>query len=234
MTEFVRFPKTPHLVWLGAGKPRDDKVLSSVGAEDLLSHAVVVEEKLDGANLGISVGSDLVPRVQNRGAYVSLESAHPQFKPLRHWLSARRQSLIDALTPEMILFGEWCYAKHSIQYTRLPDWFVAFDVYDHGAGKFWSAERRDALVLEIGLAVVPRLGQGKFDLEDMKRLLGRSRFADGPAEGLYIRWDCGGYLEQRAKLVRAEFTQAIGEHWTRASIRPNHLAPAHAAHHRFF
>lgn len=232
MTEFVRFPRTPHLLWLGSGRPRDDKVLSCVDAEEVLSHAVVVEEKLDGANLGISVGSDQVLRVQNRGAYLSLDSAHPQFKPLRQWLSARRQPLIDALTPELILFGEWCYAKHSIHYTRLPDWFVAFDVYDRAAERFWSVERRDAFVLELGLTAVPRLAQGKFDVEGVTRLLGPSRFADEPAEGLYVRWDRGDYLEQRAKLVRAEFTQAIGAHWTRAPIQPNQLAPAHAARHR--
>ena len=57
------------------------------------------------------------------------------------------------------------------------------------------------------------------------KLLGPSRFADGPAEGIYVRWDRDGFLERRAKLVRAEFTQAIAEHWSRLSIRPNQVIP---------
>ena len=28
MTDFFRFPHTPHIAWLGQGTPRDDKVLS--------------------------------------------------------------------------------------------------------------------------------------------------------------------------------------------------------------
>ena len=130
MTEFVRFPKTPHLAWLGPDRPRDDKVMSPDEAGELLAHVVVVEEKVDGANIGISVDAGDVLRVQNRGTFLSLDSLHPQFRPLRQWLSTRRPSLIDALTPDLVLFGEWCYAVHSIRYTRLPDWFLAFDV-DH-------------------------------------------------------------------------------------------------------
>lgn len=225
MTDFVRFPRTPHLAWLGTGVPRDDKVLPPADARDLLSHVVTVEEKLDGANIGISVDVGQTLRVQNRGAYLSLESAHPQFRPLGQWLSVRHDALLDALSSNLILFGEWCYAKHSIHYTRLPDWFVAFDVYDRMAAQFWSVERRDAFVLDLGLAVVPRLAHGRFDLEGIKSLLGPSRFSDGPSEGLCVRLDVGGYLQGRAKLVRAEFTQAISEHWTRAPIRPNGLAP---------
>ena len=62
------------------------------------------------------------------------------------------------------------------------------------------------------------------------KLLGPSRFADGPAEGLHVRWDRDGFLERRAKLVRAEFTQTIAEHWSRLSIRANHVVPpGHAA-----
>jgi hypothetical protein len=29
-----------------------------------------------------------------------------------------------------ILFGEWCRAQHSVFYSRLPDYFLAFDIWD--------------------------------------------------------------------------------------------------------
>jgi hypothetical protein len=219
--EFVRFPRTPHLAWLGAGEPRDDKVMSPPEARELLAHAVIVEEKLDGANLGISIDAEGELRVQNRGAYLEMDSLHPQFRPLRQWLGHHRLRLIDSLRPDLILFGEWCFATHSIHYTHLPDWFIGFDVYDRSVERFWSVDRRDPLMAAMGLAVVPRLAHGRLGMEDLVRLLGQSHVTGGHAEGLYVRRDHDGYLEQRAKLVRAEFTQTIGEHWSRQAIRPN-------------
>lgn len=224
MSEFLRFPKTPHLAWLGPGRPRDDKELPVAEMQALLSHAVLVEEKVDGANLGFSVGVDERLQVQNRGNFLDEASLHPQFKPLRHWLAVHRDALVKALGHDLILFGEWCYATHSVHYTRLPDWFIAFDVYDRPAGKFWSAERRNRLAHMLELAVVPALAKGRFTLEEVKRFLAVSRFADAEAEGVYVRWDTNDHLEQRAKLVRGEFTQAMDEHWSRGPLRLNRLA----------
>jgi hypothetical protein len=151
VTDFIRFPRTPHLAWLGAGEPRDDKILAAEEVRDLLAQEVIVEKKLDGANLGISVGADGALRIQSRGAFLDLASLHPQFRPLRNWLAVHQRPLSDTLAGGQILFGEWSYARHSIHYTRLPDWFIAFDVYDPPAGHFWSVPRRDALIHGLGI-----------------------------------------------------------------------------------
>lgn len=68
MTDFFRFPHTPHLAWIGTDAPRDDKVLDLAEATSLLAGYVLVEEKLDGANLGLSLANDGRLRVQNRGS----------------------------------------------------------------------------------------------------------------------------------------------------------------------
>lgn len=226
MNELQRFPHTPHLAWLGPGKPRDDKVLSPAEVAELLSGDVVVEEKIDGANLGLSIGDDGALRAQNRGKYLTLEHASGQWKTLPRWLAPRIDALSDALFPDLILFGEWCVAVHSVHYTRLPDWFVAFDVFDRRRGEFWSVERRDALASRLGIALVPRLARGHFDLRKLQGMLGDSRYADGPAEGIYVRREDGQELVGRAKLVRPEFVQAIDEHWSRRPLRTNALAPS--------
>lgn len=223
MTDFFRFPHTPHLAWLGEGQPRGDKVLAPHDVRELLARTVVVEEKVDGANLGFSVDEQGVLRAQNRGAYLELDSPKAQFKPLKRWLQPRAEALAAALFPDLILFGEWCYAVHSVRYTRLPDWFLAFDVFDRASGEFWSAGRRNALTAELGLAVVPQLGSGHFDLPQLTALLGNSRLSDGPAEGLYVRQDAGDQSVARAKLVRREFVQAIDEHWSKKALVPNGL-----------
>lgn len=220
---FFRFPHTPHLAWLGRAQPRDDKVLSPAEVAGILRDEVLVEEKVDGANVGISVDEEGELRAQNRGSYLEPTSAHPQFKLLFRWLARRRDVLTEALFPDLMLFGEWCWAVHSVRYTRLPDWFLAFDVYDRAQERFWSAARRDELVRSLGLELVPRLDEGHFSLTELRAMLGKSRLSDGPAEGLYVRRDEGDYLADRAKLVRPEFVQAIGDHWSRRAIESNQL-----------
>ncbi len=77
---------------------------------ELLSGEVVVEEKVDGANLGFSVGDAGALRAQNRGRYLDLTSLDGQWRPLRRWLSSRAHALSDALGPKLMRFGEWYYA----------------------------------------------------------------------------------------------------------------------------
>lgn len=225
MSDFFRFPHTPHLAWLGRGSPRDDKVLSPSEAQDLLSEAVIAEEKLDGANIGFSISPVGELRVQNRGQYLQ-PPFQGQFSRLGSWLSVHRDQLESALFPDLTLFGEWCAARHSIGYTGLADLFLGFDVYDQKAGRFWSTTRRNRLFAQIGITPVPQRLGGKTDLEDLKRLLSEesSLFRAGPMEGLVIRKEDTDWLTQRAKLVRADFTQAITEHWSRRGVEWNRLA----------
>lgn len=228
MTDFFRFPRTPHLTWLSPGEPRADKVLAPSETDVFLAGEVVVEEKLDGANLGFSVDDGGVLRAQNRGSYLDLEAPQGQWKPLKRWLSTRRHALADALSPDLILYGEWCYAVHSVRYSRLPDWFLAFDVFDKATHEFWCADRRNALCRSLDVEVVPELGRGRFLLEELKNMLSNSTLTDGPAEGLYVRREEGGLMVERGKIVRAEFVQAIEEHWSRRGIEVNGLAPSRA------
>ena len=61
-------------------------------------------------------------------------------------------------------------------------------------------------------------------MAELKQLLGASRVGQGVMEGLVVRREAGGFTTARAKLVRAEFTQAIDEHWSRGPLRRNKLA----------
>ncbi|MCG8312447.1 MAG: RNA ligase family protein [Pseudomonadales bacterium] len=225
MTEFFRFPHTPHITWLGEGSPRDDKVLSRQEVDDFLIGEVLVEEKLDGANLGISINAEDELQAQNRGQYL-IEPYSGQFSRLTSWLGQHRYQLLDHLQPDWILFGEWCAAKHSLDYLSLPDWFVLFDVYDRQQEKFWSNTRRDNLAGKLGLQVVPDLYQGKITLKQLIDLLSssKSRYRKGTPEGVVIRKQTRDWCEARAKLVRAEFTQAIDDHWRSRSIEWNKVS----------
>jgi ATP-dependent RNA circularization protein (DNA/RNA ligase family) len=224
VSQFFRFPRTPHLAWLGDALPRDDKLLSANEALALLAQDVAVEEKLDGANLGISVGADGKLRAQNRGQYV-ISTPLGQFKNLTRWTDLRERALADALGTNLILFGEWCAARHSLHYVNLPDWFVVFDVFDRSVSRFWSTSRRNRLACKLGLSVVPTLLRGMTSLQALKSLVesASSQFGLCPVEGIVIRKETSDWLTMRAKLVRTEFVQEIGEHWRQRSIEWNQL-----------
>ncbi|MCC6393497.1 MAG: RNA ligase family protein [Bryobacterales bacterium] len=222
-----KFPRTPHLAWLGPGLPRDDKVLSPEERALFLEGGLVIEEKADGANIGIGFDDTAEPVVWNRGT-VLCAGAHPQFQAFWPWLAQRRNALWEAMQGNLILFGEWCFAVHSVHYDRLPDYFLAIDVYDRQAGRFWISRRRDDWTARVGVAAVPVLARGRFGLDDLKRLLNStaSRLGSEPIEGIYLRREEEPWLLKRAKLVRPEFTQSIEKHWTGRQMEKNTVLPS--------
>ncbi len=220
--DFLKFPDTPHLIWLGTAAVRQDKVLACVDAESFLRQGVIVEEKVDGANLGIRFDSHGNLLAQNRANLVG-RGTKDQFAPLWKWLADRETKLFDTLEDRLILFGEWCYARHSIHYTRLPDFFLAFDIFDKREQQFMSSPRRDEIAAELDLATVPKVGEGVFSLSGISSLIGPSFLYDGPMEGIYLRQENPTWLIQRAKVVRAEFVQQIGEHWSKQPLVVNRL-----------
>lgn len=159
--DLFKFPRTRHLFDAGGSSvSRDDLVMdrgeeaafySSAGKRRQL---VALEEKVDGANLGISLGEDMRLRAQNRSHYVD-SSTHRQFSTLDAWLEEHAGALYPVLASgESVLFGEWLYAKHSVHYTRLPGYFLAFDIYERAEGKFLSRRERNRRLEGSGIPVV--------------------------------------------------------------------------------
>jgi ATP-dependent RNA circularization protein (DNA/RNA ligase family) len=201
-------------------------VLSAGERNEFLSGEVIVEEKVDGANIGISsIRGDLA--VQNRGEYIT-RPAHPQFSALWPWLDVHRQMLRELLGHKLVLFGEWCFAVHTLRYDALPDWFLGFDIYERGPDKFWSAERRNALLIRGGISAVGEISRGRYTLRQLADLASStwSRYSRASVEGIYLRRDSGPWLKSRAKIVRTEFAQSIDEHWSARAIQHNHLRRA--------
>lgn len=227
MKALYRFPHTPHLAWLGNGPVRDDKVFSPEEVKAFLAEPVSIEEKVDGANLGFSLSPEGSLRIQKRGDYL-LQPYQGQFSGLKIWLDLHGPHLeAFLLEPEhqgLILFGEWCAARHSVAYTHLPDPFLLFDVADPEKQRFWGRNRRDAAAHLLGLATVPLLQDNR--RHTLNRLRSeidelQSRYHPGPPEGVILRKDGPEWCKARAKLVRPDFTQAIEEHWSSRPIEWN-------------
>ncbi|KAI8600137.1 hypothetical protein EDD21DRAFT_306951 [Dissophora ornata] len=187
---------------------------------------LTVEEKMDGANIGFSVlHFKTMEGVQNRNHFVHPDD-HWQFKKLSGWLERHREDILwlykvlqDGLAP-YVLYGEWMYAKHSVQYTGLRSWFVPFDLFDIKTGTFVSRALFRKAMAQTQLTPNPiiqsrsALMRGSSEVEtttdcptDKPPLQQKDR-----VEGLYFRIDQGDRLLMRSKVVRPDFI-AGEERW---------------------
>lgn len=219
MTNFFRFPQTPHIKWIGEGLPREDKLMGQGEIDQFINGYLSIEEKMDGANVGFSLDDQGKLRAQNRGQYI-VQPYAGQYNRLKAWLDVHGETIRDCLEPSLILFGEWLAAKHSLDYDNLSDWFMVFDVYDRERGAFWSVERRNELAELAGLATVPLCDQGYFTLEKLVDMANSraSVHRKGNLEGIVARRDEGDWCVARGKIVREDFKQAIEEHWSKRTI----------------
>lgn len=206
---FFRFPATHHIARLPAVvSPHSPLPALAPFARLLLSRQVSAEEKLDGANLGLSLSSSGRIQVQCRDQYLARPFSG-QFAELSGWLARHEAKLRQVLSPNLILFGEWCSVRYALEYTALPDLFLLFDVYDRDAGRFWSTRRRDAFAKTAGLSLVGRVLQGHTNLRELTRIVctASSNYRTGALEGLVIRHDSADWCLERGKLVRPGFVQ---------------------------
>jgi atypical dual specificity phosphatase len=226
----IKFPRTHHIFDAGgSGVSRDDLVLNDSDVNDYINCALTLEEKVDGANLGISIDKEYKIAFQNRSHYVTYNTS-TQFKALQQWQEIHEGDLFSILEPNRhILYGEWCYAKHSIEYTDLPGYFLAFDIFDKKENKFYSRKKFHEEMSKTSIPMVPIIDtvtfSNKTEMKDRltKYLDTKSVFRDGPVEGVYIRKDDGEWLQKRCKLVRPDFIQGIDEHWTKKELVKNRV-----------
>lgn len=225
---FDGFPRTNFL--FNDGKlPRTVVKRQLLSPEQLarcLEGPLVVEEKLDGSCTGLSFSDDGVLYFQGKTKYLG-QKTHPQHHIFFNWAWTIRDNLWETLGPGRILHGEWLLAKHTMKYTELPAYFVAFDIYERPTatrdGWFWTADSRDAILTSLGIPSVPRITVGSF--KQLNHLLtladGPSAFGSPTKEGVYVRLEQGGQLSLRAKYVRPEFRQKHLEEddWASYEIR---------------
>ncbi len=162
--DILKFPRTKHILDAGGnGVTRDDLLMSKKDAERFIKKKVIsVEEKIDGANLGISISEDFEILAQNRSHFVT-SSSHKQFATIDSWISTNREDLVKILqNGRFILFGEWMYAKHSIYYTRLPNHFIAFDIFDVRNKSFLGRRKRNEMLKDTEIPSVPLLVEREF------------------------------------------------------------------------
>lgn len=235
--EFVKYPRTPHL--FGSKGTDDDKHLNEAESTRFIAdESLIVEEKIDGTNVGIHFTSDGKMVLQCRGHLIT-QGMHPQYDLFKQWTTVKRSRIEERLEDRYILFGEWLYARHSVHYRQLPHYFFEFDIYDKEQEAFLSLEQRLTLIDGTGIETVPVLHRGAIGKKELAALIGPSWFdsefdnpmtgrTDNLMEGLYLRVEAAGVVAGRAKFVRPEFVEKVkqSEHWQHQAMVPNILKPA--------
>jgi len=236
MSKIVKYPRTYHIE--GSRFQPGDEDLDSVPFSVLSDRPTVIEEKVDGANTGISFAADGQMLLQSRGHYLTGGPREKHFNLFKQWAYSLSGPLGEVLGNSYILYGEWLYAKHTVFYDFLPHYFMEYDVLDLETSQFLSTEARKKLLSGLPLVSVPVLFSGVLKShKQMMHFMEKSNFIQPGhlerlrsscrelgldeerclketdkseiREGLYIKIEEDGIVKARYKYVRASFLTAI-------------------------
>jgi hypothetical protein len=207
---FYAFPRTPHIGG-SAGSGDDDAFVDELRALDS-DETLVVEEKVDGANVSLHFEDDRwAPVLQKRSGLIEASERFAQYDVFRNWALERVESLRPVLGERFVLFGEFLFAQHCVAYTRLPDLLLVFDVFDKQQQVFLSRDRVTALLGECVRQVPLLLRQSAtVTREQLAQLVGEpSAFSDELREGVYVRIERAGAVVERFKFRRPTFVPGV-------------------------
>lgn len=231
----IKYPRTPHLEGsrhqLG-DSPEDQKL---AGLRDV---SLVWEEKLDGANSGISFDFTGTLHLQSRGHFLTGGGREAHFSLLKTWAQTHAPRMYEVLGTRFRIYGEWLFAKHTVFYDALPAYFMEFDVLDTQDGSFLSTDARRELLFGLPIVPVPVIARKPVktvkEVRDMiaptlyrtphwrdaliqaaetsgSRLDMVERQTDMSelSEGHYVKREDNGAVVDRYKFVRSDFLQTI-------------------------
>jgi hypothetical protein len=124
----IKYPRTRHVE--GSRLQRGDEDLDVVPLSQLYGKHLIIEEKVDGANSGISFDATEHLLLQSRGHYLAGGPREAQFTLFKQWAATHAETLYCALGDRYIAYGEWLYSKHTVFYDRLPHFWMEFDILD--------------------------------------------------------------------------------------------------------
>lgn len=210
MSDLYKYPRTPHLPF-SKGATSDDKILKTTSHFN--GKTIVVTEKMDGENTTI---------YNNYYHARSLDSKH---KDYHSYLLTKILPVLQYQIPEgWRICGEYLYAKHSIYYDNLKDYFLTFSIWNEkNICLSWNETKEYCELLSINL--VPELFVGKYDEKIVKEIAEKTVEKGG--EGIVIRnfneFSYKNFSQNIAKYVRKGHVQT-DNHWSLSEITKNKLA----------
>lgn len=212
----TKYPRTPHLPF-SEGMTNDDRMIESL--EGLLgAKEVVITEKMDGSNTCLNQ-ENVFARSHNQKAH------HESF----NWIKSYWAQIKFQIPTSYDLFGENCYAIHSIEYKALSSYFYLFGIR---SGKKWSSWAEvEEMGKSLGLETSPVLFKGQIKTEAelrkiAKEIMSQESVFGGDREGFVIRstdsFSDDDFDRMIGKCVRKNHVQT-DEHWMHQKVRPQKL-----------
>jgi len=204
------YPRIPHL----------DKSISNMTHDDIQLDSGIqfpitcwVQEKVDGANMGVSWTSGPVLRNRNnilKKGYIKKETpAKLQFRPAWNWIHEHGKeirNISEELMSPVTIYGEWLVAKHSIEYNKLPDWFLAYDIYSVEDDKYLAPDVVEKLLSDTGIKYIK---SHKVTFNNIREIVEwaekPSEYRNGVREGIVIKTSNGRFVDRTFKVVNRFF-----------------------------
>lgn len=248
LERLYKYPRTQHLE--GSKFQNGDEDLEGVKFHDIKEKFCVLEEKVDGANCGISFDRNGKMYLQSRGHFLNGGYGEKQFDLFKTWANTFKYKLWKLLGSRYVMYGEWLYAKHTVFYDELEHYFMEFDMFDKIEEKFLSTKRRKEMLEDFNfIKSVLILKEGKINsIDEIKLLLNKSNFKSHKwkknletvckesglsyelvkkqtdftdlMEGIYIKVEDDKNVLRRLKYVRASFLNTIMDSETHWVNRP--------------
>ena len=209
MSNYIKYPRTPHLPWSPGVSSDDVRILDTTIFE---GRQVAVTEKMDGENTSL-----YRDHIHAR----SLDSRH---HPSRDWVKKWHASIAYSIPENWRICGENLYALHSVEYQQLASYFYGFSIWDeHNTCLSWT-DTTEWFEL-LGIYPAPVLYHGVWDA----KLISELQVDEASMEGYVVRladaFTYDNFTRSVAKWVRPNHVQT-DQHWMFAALTANGLQEA--------
>ncbi|MEC4087184.1 RNA ligase family protein [Pseudoalteromonas rubra] len=201
-----KYPRTPHLPW-SLGATSDDLRQGSVMQFE--GKKVVVTEKMDGENTTLYAD------------YLHARSIDSRFHPSRAWVKSLQGKIGYQIPRGWRICGENLYARHSIEYSNLKSFFLAFSVWnDRNICLSWQDTQ--LFLKQLGLASPKVLYSGLWCETQIRQIKLDLHKQEGYVVRLADSFHYEDFAQSVAKWVRADHV-TTDTHWMHSEVVPNSL-----------
>jgi hypothetical protein len=139
--------------------PKGKKCLKENEVAELLDGDVVIEEKIDGGIVGLSWDHYNFKHLAiGKHNMVSNKDNSKKVYGLNKWIY-KNYDKIQKIPQDWVIYGEWMKVRHRINYDKLLDYFMAFDVWN--GQKYIDYENKKKTLVQLSFGMIPAIYTGK-------------------------------------------------------------------------
>jgi ATP-dependent RNA circularization protein (DNA/RNA ligase family) len=208
MEDFYKYPRTYHLPW-SLGSTSDDKFLENTNSFE--GKTIVITEKMDGEN------TNMYP---DRYHARSIDSKDHES---RHYVKSIWGRIKHEIPDGWRICGENLYAKHSIFYDKLPDYFMVFSIWDENNDYIGWFETEE-ICKSLGLITVPFIDVCVYNEQYLRELASKIdiEHQEGYVISNFRPFNYNNFADNVAKYVREKHV-TTDQHWMFEKVIPNKL-----------